>query len=150
MKALKKYLEKNKELEQGFGELVQRFARSIDPGGVGAADDAEENSTVEALLASLKKHKPDEEGAPRRDRMRTREERVRDAEGEKTRIARLEATEAALQTKAAALDPSATASKRSPLQPATASHRLAYTIAVVCIVGFIAGAAGLYASRRSM
>ncbi|MCC6795169.1 MAG: hypothetical protein IT366_08620 [Candidatus Hydrogenedentes bacterium] len=152
MKALKKFLEKNKELEQRFGDLVQRFAHSVDRGDSAGADEADENGSVEALLASIKKNKSGDDSA-RRDRSRTREERARDAEGEKTRMARLEATaEEALQagTNAATLAPDAMTSRQSLLKPATATHRLAYSIAAVCIVGLIAGTAGLYAARRSM
>lgn len=150
LKQLKKFLEKNKELEQRFGDLVQRFARSIDRGNSASAEDSQEDISVEALLASIKKNKPGEDGS-RRDRARTREERARDAEGEKTRIARLEATEASLQAEAAAavIDPNAGVSSRSPQRPAPASHRLAYSIAAICIVGLIAGAASLYAARRA-
>lgn len=149
LKALKKFLEKNEELEQRFGDLVQRFARSVDRGDSASANDADENNSVEALLASIKKNKPSDNGS-RRDRSRTREERARDAEGEKTRTARLEATEAALQAEAAiaALDPKSSLTERSTHPPATASHRLAYSIAAICIVGLIAGAASLYATRR--
>lgn len=150
LKQLKKFLEKNKELEERFGDLVQRFARSIDRGDSATADEEDGNTSVEALLASIKKNKPGEDGA-RRDRSRTREERARDAEGEKTRIARLEATEAALQADAAeaVLGPKLSASGRSTQTTASASHRLAYSIAAICIVGLIAGAASLYATRRS-
>ena len=151
LKALKKFLEKNKELEQRFGDLIQRFARSVDRGDSTSEDDTDANDSVEALLASLKKNnKPGEEG-PRRDRSRTREERARDGEAEKTRIARLEATAADLQAETAAtMDPNTMVSGASPHPPAKASHRLAYSIAAVCIVGLIAGAAGFYAKRRVM
>lgn len=87
LKALKKYLDKHKELEQAYADVVHRFARSIERStGRTQADDEGPGMSVEALLASLKKSKTGEANAPRRERNTARELRARDTV-EQTRIA---------------------------------------------------------------
>lgn len=87
LKALKKYLDKHKELEQAYADLVQRFARSIERStGRTVADEEGPGMSVEALLASLKKSKTGDVNASRRERNTARELRARDT-AEQTRIA---------------------------------------------------------------
>jgi hypothetical protein len=153
LKALKKFLEKHGELERAHADLVQRFAQTIERHAGAPTDDEEEQGvTVEALLASLKKSQGNEEGAQRRDRARTREQRARDAEAERTRIARREnVIESALMDSGVAGEKRReAASTVLPLEPrANGVQRTIYSVAALCAVGLIAMIVAILRRRKS-
>lgn len=153
LKALKKFLEKHKDLERAQADLVHRFANAIERSGGGVAhDNQEQNATIDAMLASLKKDKQGD-GAGRRDRTRTREQRTKDAEAEKTRLARAESTmDAAIVDSGATADSAQRDAKAAQRDAATremGSKRALYTVAAVIGVSLIAVAARVLAKRRA-
>jgi hypothetical protein len=151
LKALKKFLEKHKDLERAQADLIQRFAETIErSAGRSMEDDPDSKTTLEALLASLKKDKSAGEGASRRDR--TREQRTKEAEAERTRIARAEATMDAVLTDSAALPNArvgAPASKRSVDLRETGSGRMLYILGATIAALAMAAAVVLYKRRPS-
>lgn len=80
MKALKKFLEKHRDLMEAHSDLVQRFAQAIErTGGNDTNVATAQNATVEALIASLKKRSGGRRaGAEERERTRARELRARE------------------------------------------------------------------------
>lgn len=154
LKALKKFLEKHKELELAQSELVQRFAQALERGGISGDPEFGNNASVEALLASLKKNKPaDGAGAAERDRERAREQRARDAEQDRARMARGENTSAPALLESA---PTGTANDASlatarPTRAGATGLTLTYysAAAIAIIVAAVALSAFLRRGRAS-
>jgi hypothetical protein len=151
LKALKKFLEKHKDLERAQADLIQRFAETIErSAGRSTDDDPDSKTTVEALLASLKKDKSGGEGASRRDR--TREQRTREAEAEKTRIARAESAMDAAITNPVPVPNEQngdTVSQRHAGSSATNSTRAVYAAAAIIAVVLVATATAIFLRRRT-
>ena len=151
LKALKKFLENHKELETAQQELVRQFARVIEQrASGGASEDADETdtATIDALLASLKKHKPGDNTKDDRERARAREQRARDVE--RTRVASSEPIlDAAFTGGAQGLsdEETVTGASRTPSDGVTASRGLRY-VAIAAAAIAIATAAVILVQRR--
>ncbi|NUM56461.1 MAG: hypothetical protein HUU46_22725 [Candidatus Hydrogenedentes bacterium] len=154
LKALKKFLEKHQELEAANAELVQRFAQAIERGAGRSSNPEEGNdATVEALLASLKKNKPDDRAvASRRERERAREERARDVEEEKAKLARADTVTGAAfpDTGAPSLaHVERTSEPRTAGARASSTSRIVFTVGAVCFVSIAALAASMFVRAKA-
>jgi len=89
MKALKKYMEKHQELMLLHGDLVQRFARSIEKTGGFDSELADTAIPTDFSLSSLKKNR--QADPDRKSRSRVRELRARDTAERQAELARADA-----------------------------------------------------------